>query len=265
MNSTADGDRYSIRAVDRAIDVIQCLAEREEALTADDITAATGLPKSTVFRVLATLVGRGFLERDNDRQTFSFGTLALLVGMRALGNLDVQRVARPFIEQLTDATGETVHLSVLNEQSALCIDKIDSKRSVRMSSFVGFRDPLHCSGVGKTLLAFQDEAVREALIARIGFEKHTERTITEPEALRAHLREIVAQGYAVDREEIEEGLSCVAAPIRDHTGKVIAAISNSGPTYRLDDAAIRDLIAIVLSHANRISTALGYLARKPAP
>jgi DNA-binding IclR family transcriptional regulator len=264
MNSTVDNDRYSIRAVDRAIDVIQCLAEREEPLNADDITAATGLPKSTVFRVLATLVGRGFLERDNDRQTYSFGTLALLVGVRALGNLDVRRVARPVIEQLTEATGETVHLSVLNEQSALCVDKIDSKRSVRMSSFVGFRDPLHCSGVGKTLLAFQDEAVREALIARMGFERHTERTITDPEALRSHLREIVTQGYAVDREEIEKGLSCVAAPIRDHTGKVIAAISNSGPTYRLDDAAIRDLIPVVLAHANRISTALGYLPRKPA-
>lgn len=176
-----------------------------------------------------------------------------------------RRGTKPRAKSFDTRTEAEAWLSVLNEQSALCIDKIDSKRSVRMSSFVGFRDPLHCSGVGKTLLAFQDEAVREALIARIGFEKHTERTITEPEALRAHLREIVAQGYAVDREEIEEGLSYVAAPIRDHTGKVIAAISNSGPTYRLDDAAIRDLIAIVLAHANRISTALGYLARKPAP
>ncbi|MCX5569852.1 MULTISPECIES: IclR family transcriptional regulator [Kaistia] len=264
MNSIADSDRYSIRAVDRAIDVIQCLAASDSALTADEIAAAIGLPKSTVFRVLATLLGRGLLDRDPERQTFRFGTLALLVGVRALGDLDVKRVARPIIEQLAEATGETVHLSVLNERSALCIDKIDSKRAVRMSSYVGFRDPLHCSGVGKILLAFQDEAAREALIERIGFEKHTERTITDPAALRAHLRQIVALGHAVDHEEIEDGLSCVAAPVRDHTGKVVAAISNSGPTYRLDEAAMRDLVGVVREHAARISAALGYLARKPA-
>src|SRR5690606_22723297 len=155
--------------------------------------------------------------------------MALLVGARALGRSDVRSVARPYLEQLMDETGETVHLSILNSNSALCIDKIDSRRSVSMLSYVGFRDPLYCSGVGKTLLAYQPEAASEAIMANLKLTPRTEYTIADVAALRDHLEIIRQQGYALDLGEIEVGLTCVAAPILGDDNEIIAAISISGP------------------------------------
>ncbi|MBI4923297.1 MAG: IclR family transcriptional regulator [Devosia nanyangense] len=236
------------------------MASHDDPLTVDQITAETGLPKTTVFRVLATLEKRAFITREATTQAYRFGEMALLVGARALGQLDVKLVARPFIEELMEETGETVHLSILNQTSALCIDKIDSRRSVRMLSFIGFRDPLYCSGVGKVLLAFQPDGERETLISSIELAKRTARTVTDRQALSEHLRGIREQGYALDLGEIEDGLSCVAAPIRDHGGRVVAAVSVSGPDSRIDEGVRRALIPVVVAKAQRVSKALGYLA-----
>lgn len=257
MNSLTE-DRYAIRSVERALDIVQCIAEQNGDLGVDQITAITGLPKSTVFRLLATLTARRFVDRDPERQTYRLGRLALAVGARALGDLDIRVAARPHIEQLMAVTSETVHLSVLSRDSALCVDKIDSQRSVRMSSYVGFRDPLHCSGVGKVLLAFQDEEIRFALIAGMTLDRRTERTITDRRALEAQLGKIRLDGFATDMEEIEAGLGCIAAPIRDHSGKVVASVSISGPTTRVSDETLPVLIPRVLDCATAISLDLGF-------
>ncbi len=210
-----------------------------------------------MFRVLATLTGRRLLDRDPQTQTYRLGMLAVVIGARAMGDLDLRRSARPHLEKLMSDTGETVHLSILSEANALCVDKIDASRSMRMGSFVGFLDPLHCSGVGKALLAFQDEGTREQLMARMRFEPHTPRTMTDPSTLAADIARIRERGYAVDDEEIEEGLRCVAAPIRDHSGAVIAAVSISGPTTRVTEASLADLAAAVEGCAQSISRDLG--------
>lgn len=255
MNSI--DDRYSIRAVDRAFDIIDAVAAANGHLGVDQLVAATGLPKTTVFRVLATLCARRFLERDEATQTYRLGMGALVIGSRALGDLDLRRAARSHLEQLMAATGETVHLSILSNDSALCIDKIDASRSMRMASFVGFLDPLHCSGVGKALLAFQDDAVRAQLLDRMRLERHTLHTITDRQGLEAQIAEIRARGIAIDDEEIEEGLRCIAAPIRDHSGGVIAAISISGPITRVSAANLDGLVTAVADCARTISRELG--------
>lgn len=265
MNSSSPEDRYAIRSVDRALDIIECIAGRNDALTVDQITEATGLPKSTVFRVLATLAARQFVDRDPQKQTYRLGMLALVVGARALGDLDIHRVARPHIERLMAESGETVHLAVLSQASALCIDKIDSTRSVRMSSFVGFRDPLHCSGVGKTLLAFQDDAAQQALVADIVLEPRTPHTITDKAELLEQLRVIRLQGFATDVEEIEEGLCCIAAPIRDHSGAAVAGVSISGPTTRVHADTFAGLIPLVIACADAISRDLGFQGELKTP
>lgn len=257
MNSDEDSARYSIRSVDRALDILEAVAGANGEMTVDQIVVATGLPKSTAFRVLATLTGRRLLERDAQTQTYRLGMLALVIGARAMGDLDLRRVSRPHIEKLMAVTGETVHLSILSGDSALCIDKIDASRSMRMASFVGFLDPLHCSGVGKALLAFQDDKLRNQLLGRMRFEPHTLRTITDRTRLAAQIAEIRGQGFAVDDEEIEEGLRCVAAPIRDHSGVVVAAVSISGPTVRINDTTLTELTRAVTGCAQTISRELG--------
>lgn len=252
-------DRYAIRSVDRALDILECISAKNGLLTVDQIVSATGLPKTTTFRILATLAARRMVERDPQTQTYRLGMLALVIGVRAMGDLDLRRGARPHLEQLVAATGETVHLSILSDDSALCLDKLDASRSMRMSSFVGFLDPLHCSGVGKALLAFQDEPVRRQLIARMRFEPHTPHTITTPDQLVAQINEIRARGYAIDDEEIEEGLRCIAAPIRDHSGTVVAAVSISGPTTRVTEASVSGIAEAVTNCAQSISRELGAL------
>jgi DNA-binding IclR family transcriptional regulator len=250
-------DRYAIRSIDRAIEVLECVTAHNGALTVDQIAAATRLPKTTVFRVLATLAARRVIERDEHKQTYRLGMLALVIGARAMGDLDLRRSARAHLEQLVADTGETVHLSILSEDKALCIDKLDASRSMRMASFVGFLDPLHCSGVGKALLAFQDEPTRQRLLARLQLEPHTPRTITDRAALVAQIDETRARGYAIDDEEIEVGLRCVAAPIRDHSGAVAAAVSISGPTTRITEASLTELAKAVGACARSISRELG--------
>jgi len=261
MNSS--DDRYAIRSVDRAFDIIDVVAARNGELGVDQIVAATGLPKTTAFRVLATLCGRRFLERDEATQTYRLGMGALIIGSRALGDLDLRRAARSHLEQLMATTGETVHLSILSNDSALCIDKIDASRSMRMASFVGFLDPLHCSGVGKALLAFQDDATRAQLLDRMRLERHTAHTLTDRAALEAQIAEIRARGVAIDDEEIEEGLRCVAAPIHDHSGGVIAALSISGPITRVSEANLDGIAAAVRDCADAISRELGAPQGKP--
>lgn len=250
-------ERYAIRSVDRAVDILECIAAQNGVLNVDQIAAATGLPKTTAFRVLATLAARRLIERDAESQTYRLGGLALVIGARAMGDLDLRRSARPHLEQLLAETGETVHLSLLSEDKALCIDKLDASRAMRMASFIGFLDPLHCSGVGKALLAFQDEPARSALLGRLRLDAHTPHTITDRAGLVAQIEAIRACGYAIDNEEIEEGLRCVAAPVRDHSGGVVAAVSISGPTTRVTEAAISDIAQAVTRCAAAISRDFG--------
>lgn len=247
--------------MDRAVDILAAVAAKNGGLTVDGIVVDTGLPKSTAFRILATLTARRLLDRDEQSQTYRLGMLALVIGARAMGELDLRRSAHPHLESLVAKTGETVHLSILSEDNALCVDKLDASRSMRMASFIGFLDPLHCSGVGKALLAFQDEPVRQQLMARMRFERHTPHTITDPERLAAQIEEIRARGYAIDDEEIEQGLRCVAAPIRDHTGSVVAAVSISGPTTRVTQAGLTDLAQAVEDCAQSLSRELGALEK----
>lgn len=263
MNSKFPEDRYSIRAVDRTLDIIQCVADSAGPVTVDQVVAMTGLAKTTVFRMLATLVARRFLLRDAERQSYRLGPMALRVGTRALGDLDVARVAGPHLERLMRESGETVHLSVVNDTTALCIAKIDSLQAMRMASYVGFRGPLHCSGTGKALLAFVEDELREDLLGRLVLEPRTARTITDKAALRTALERIRQRGYALDEGEIEEGLACIAAPLRDHGGRTVAALSISGPMGRINDTTLPGLIDIVRGTAAAISAELGFNPQEP--
>jgi DNA-binding IclR family transcriptional regulator len=251
-------EKYRIRSVERALQVLLCFTQNRAALTSDEIGELVGLHKSTVYRILATLEASGFIERSPAGESYRLGAASLLLGTTALGQVDLPARARPHLQSLMHATGETVHLVVLHRNQGLVIDKIDSERSVRMASGIGFRSPLYCTGAGKVLLAHLPPANLEAFLAETELRTHTPHTITDPERLRRELVRAREQGFAMDKEEIEPGLRCVAAPIRDYSGGVIASVSISGPSSRMTSELLPQLCQTLVEHALRISNELGY-------
>lgn len=222
-----------------------------------ELSAELHLAKSTVYRLLQTLVRHGYVVQDPALGRYQLGLKFLELGALVSNRLSIPMIARPHLQRLVDATNETVHLGLLEGREVVYADKIECARTIRMYSRVGRRSPLHCTALGKVLLAHQPEAaLREILGARLA--RYTPRTITAPRALRAELRQIREQGYAFDDEEFEEGLRCVAAPVRDHFEAVVASVGIAGPATRVDSGRLPGLIKLTREAAEAVSSALGY-------
>jgi DNA-binding IclR family transcriptional regulator len=260
MNSIDALERYNIRVLDRAVQVLHCFVEQGSRLSIDEIAQATGLPKSTAYRILVTLQRHGLLARHAEDETFTLGAAAVLIGATAIRELDLPQRIRPHLEQLMEATGETAHLAILTQNHVIVVDKIDSPHPIRLVSSVGFRSPLHCTGVGKVLLAHLPAETVERLLHAYEWRRYTPNTITDPQHFAAELAKIRSQGYAVDWEEFNVGLRCVAAPLYDYTGAVVAAVSVSGPSSRIDADHVDGLAQTVLDHSRRMWLELGYRA-----
>jgi DNA-binding IclR family transcriptional regulator len=215
------------------------------------------MTKNHVFRVLKTFEARGFVRRVEDR--YMVGVRAFEVGQLAIKGLDVVRVARPVIHSLHEQTGETIHLAVLDAAAleAVCVERIESHHPVRLSAEVGRRFPLHAGACPKVLLAFLPQPAQDAVLAR-GLPAFTRQTITDPATLRVELADIRQSGYAIADEDLDVGGAAVAAPIRDWSGEVVAAISVAGPIARVRDCLNTVLRVAVVAAAARISNQLGY-------
>ena len=205
MKQVADSDHHIVHAVDRALQVLLCFTGHSPTPTLEEIVEAVALPRRTVSRLLSTLERSGFVERLPQGEGYRLGKSIVLLGATALGQMDLVRQARPHLEGLMQATGETVHLVILNQNQGMVIDKIDSQRSVRMASTIGFRSPLHCTAVGKVLLAHLPPAAVDGLLPQLVLTRYTENTIIDLLALKEQLAVISEQGYAYDHEEIEPG------------------------------------------------------------
>ena len=179
------------------------------------------------------------------------------LGQMATTHVDWPERVKPFLQQLTDQVGETTHLAILNDGEVLYVDKVEAVRSLRMPSQVGRRLPAHCTGVGKALLAWLPDELLQSVIGRKGLARFTPNTITDLARLRVELAQIRERGYSLDNEEIEEGLVCVGAPVRDHTGGVVAAVSIAGPASRVRPDTIAETSRAVAAAAAAMSVALG--------
>lgn len=263
-----DGDRGLIavegerslagaQVVDRVVDILESFVRLGPELGVSDISRALGLKKATTHRLLASLRRRGIVAQDPQTRRYRLGMKLWELGQLATTGVDWLERLKPFLQQLTDATGETTHLAVLNDGQVLYVEKVESTRSLRMPSQVGRRLPAHCTGVGKALIAFLPEEVVRSLVARRGLPSFTPNTITDPARLEAELAMIRARGYSVDDEEIEEGLVCIGAPVRDHTSHVVAAVSIAGPSSRLRPDTIERHAEAVVRIAASMSAALG--------
>jgi len=249
---------YQAKSLDRSLRILEQLAEAGPSVTVPELSRQLGMNKTTVFRLLQTLMRHHFVEKDREEAKYRLGMRAFEIGMAVMNSMDLRREALPILERLNKATRETVHLTVREGFSAIYIDKLDSPEFIVVQSRIGGRTPLHCTGVGKVLLAHLDEREVKEYVRQGGLKRYTQRTITNPKALRDELERIRRQGYAIDNEEHYEGLACVAAPIFDHQGQVLASFSISGPTTRMHALRLPELIRLVIEASRDISARFGY-------
>lgn len=248
---------YSIQSVVRSFKIVHAIAEAEEEVGAQQISASVGLHISTVFRFLQTLVQNGVVEQNGETGKYRLGLKLLAWGTQVLRQMDLRRDALAFLRELNEKTRETVHMTVCDRDAAIYIEKIESPTPLRGFSEIGRSAPLHCTGVGKVLMAALSEKELTDLLKRYPLKRFTPNTLAQPAAVKKELERIRTQGYAIDNEEHEPGIRCVAAPILDHTGKVIASISLAGRTTSVTPARLPELIQQVRETAQKISARLG--------
>ncbi len=256
MSDTVAGrDVGVVQSVDRAITILEILAREGEA-GVTTIAGELGVHKSTAFRLIATLEARRLVEQSEDRRKYRIGIGLVGMAHSTAARTDLVQVARPVCRDLATATGETVNIAVLVDSSALYLDQIAGSSALQPHNWVGQRIPLHATSNGKVLLAHLERREVDALLPHL--EPHTPRTITRRATLHRELAEVRERGFAVAVDELEEGLTAVAAPVRDAHGEVAAAISVSGSTYRMEESVTAAAVEQLLRASRAVSEALGW-------
>ena len=247
-----------VRSLAKALKVVNLLADANKELSLSELSKRMDMPKSTTHGMLATLWEFGYVEQSPFTGNYKLGMRLFELGNIVAHSWDVRAVSAPYIQKLMDEVGETVHLVVLDRGEVVYIEKRECRQSIQIVSQIGMRLPAHCTGVGKVLLAYLPDAEVRQIIKKKGMTRFTKNTITDPRSLETELDRIRERGYAIDNEEIMDGLFCMAAPIRDYSGKVIAAVSVSGPTSRIKMEKLPKALELVVQTSGEISSALGY-------
>lgn len=250
--------RMRLSSVANSIRLTKTFSESEYEMGISALAIRLGLAKSTVHRLATTLVEYDILEQNRENGKYRLGLALFELGTLVRRKMDTASESRQQMYSLAEMTGETVQLAVLDHMSVLYIRILESRQAVRMSTIVGSRAPAHCTSVGKALLAHQSQEVVKQVIDN-GLKRYTTSTITDPAALLEELDSIRAKGFAIDDEEIEVGLRCIAAPVRNHTGQVIAAVSVAAPVQRMSKKNVQTTVPTVVAAAEAISRRLGYL------
>jgi DNA-binding IclR family transcriptional regulator len=245
----------SVQSVDRALTILEILARDGEA-GVTEIAVSLGVHKSTAFRLLATLESHRLVEQDGERGRYRLGVGNLRLAGATTARLDLVSEARPVCRQLASDTGETVNITVRSETSALYLDQIVGSSAVQSHNWVGQHIPLHATSNGKVLLSeLTDAELKNAVRA---LPRVTDRTVTSRSKLRAELAEVRDAGYALAIDELEIGLTAAAAPIRSAHGDIIASMSISGPTFRLNGEKLERAIPLLVAAATEVSHRLGW-------
>jgi DNA-binding IclR family transcriptional regulator len=255
--SNTGGRDGGVQSVDRAITVLEILARRGEA-GVSEVAAEIDVHKSTAFRLLGALEDRGLVEQTADRGKYRLGFGLIPLAGAVSDRLDVTRQGRAVCERLASELGETINLAVLQEHWAVNVDQALGPSTVATHNWIGKLTPLHCTSSGKVLLAHLEAEHRAALLAGSGMPRLTPHTFTSLDALEVELERVRETGLALAIEEYELGLNAAAAPVRDRTGDVVAALSVSGPAYRLDRKHLAELVTQLCDGAAEVSRRMGW-------
>lgn len=253
-------EESSSTAVERALSILEAVAGRGTGMTNSEISRRLEIPKSTASYLLRALERRGYLRRDAASGKYKLGLKVLGLSHGVLMSLDIREIAQPVLRQFVERTRLTSHLAILDQGRAVYVEKVEAPGFVKMDTWIGHRVDVHVTAVGKALAAALPEAELEAIVKERGLRKHTPHSLTVRTKFLRELEKVRAQGYAVDDEENSVGVRCIAAPVYDAEGKVVAAFGTSGTTAQIDGANLLRVAEMVKEAARRISQQLGYQA-----
>ena len=256
VKKTIDGKK-NIKSIVKMSKIIDVIAFEQSALSLSELSQRLGIAKSTLHGLLSTLVNIRYLEQEQDTGRYKLGVQLFELGSQIANTWSEKTIAKSYMKKLVEETGETVHLGMLSNGEVLYVDKQEANSSIRIDTAPGAKLPLHCTGVGKVLLAYSDESEIEKILSS-KLNKYTDQTIDNAVALRKQLVEIRKVGYSFDNQEFVDGLRCVAAPIFDYQKKVIFALSISGPLSRMKQTEIMKYRDLLVNATKEISQKLGY-------
>jgi IclR family transcriptional regulator, KDG regulon repressor len=241
-----------IQSLTRGLHILDLLSQTQDGTSVTELADALGVDKASASRLASTLAHNGYAERDEATRRYHLGPRVVTLSRSVLTRLPLREAAKPFLRRLMERTGECAHLAVQSQGMALYVDQVESPATLRVNVQVGQMGPLHCTALGKILLAFTGTPVPETL------ESHTARTITDPSALGRALEEVRRAGYAVDDEEFDPGVRCIAVPAVDFRGKVVGSMGISGPATRVTRERLPELAAIVVEEGKSLGERLSF-------
>lgn len=255
--ASEDKQPDAVSSVLKVFGILQALGE-EEAIGITELSQRVLMPKSTVYRFLNTMKSLGYVSQEGDTDKYKLTLKLFELGAKALQHVDLIKFADEQMRELSAQTHETIHLGAFEEDSIVYIHKIDSLYNLRMYSRIGRRNPLYSTAIGKVLMAWRDTQEVREILKPVAFKAHTARTILDVDALLPALAQVRERGYAEDNEEMEAGLRCVAVPIFDRFGYVVAGLSISSPVVRFDEQRLSEFVAMLHRAARKISEQMGY-------
>jgi IclR family transcriptional regulator, KDG regulon repressor len=254
-----DKSEYIIQAVSHALDLLEQFHDDVDELGVTELSKRLKLHKNNVFRLLATLESRGYIEQNKATENYRLGLRSLELGQTFIKQMGLLRQAKPILERMVEECNETSYVAIFKDGYIVYLDVVETDLTVRVVSRVGSRLPAYCTASGKVHLANMSEEEVDALLPHKEMKGYTPTTITDREQFKAELRRVAEQGYAVDNEEYDLGVRCIAGPIRDYTRRIVGAVSVSGPSMRLTDERLeKEMIPMVIRASEDLSTRLGF-------
>ena len=241
-----------IQSLARGLKILEIMADAEQGVGVMELANQMGFDKGTASRMLQTLVKYGFAEKAADGRSYQLGPMVVHLSRSLINRMPLRETAKPYLRKLVEATGECAHLAIHAQDQALYIDQVESPATLRVNAEVGHMAPLHCTALGKALLAFGDYPLPSNLA------KRTEMTIISPELLAAEMVKTRQRGYAIDDEEYDQDVRCIAVPVFDFRDKVVGAIGVSGPTARVSPEKLDELAGIVIEIGHELSNRLKF-------
>jgi len=250
---------YLIQSVSHALDLLEQFRDEVDELGVTELSKRLKLHKNNIFRLLATLESRGYIEQNKITENYRLGIKTLELGQTFIRQLGLLRQSRPVLESVAKACNETTYVAILKDFYSIYLDAVETDMTVRVVTRVGSRLPAYCSAAGKVQIAYMKEDELDNYIRNNEFKAYTKNTITDGDVLRKQLKQVAEQGFAIDDEELDAGVKCVSAPIRDYTRRIVGAVSISGPSIRFSNERMeKELIPLVISAAAEISSKFGF-------